>query len=79
MIDTKEEHIGPFGTFNNFLNNQEIIKRIDYIFSKGFQTIYHQHIDKKLKSGNYISDHLPVFVKVKIFHFLLMLLKHSGK
>ena len=66
MRDADIEHKGPIGTFNNFLNNQEIIERIDYIFSKGFQTIYHQHIDKKLKSGNYISDHLPVFVKVKI-------------
>ena len=66
MRDAERMHIGPFGTFNNFLNNQEIIKRIDYIFNRGFQTISHQHIDKKLDSGNHISDHLPVFVKVKI-------------
>ena len=66
MRDTDIEHKGPVGTFNNFLNNQEIIKRIDYIFSKGFQTISHQHVDKKLDNGNHISDHLPVFVKVKV-------------
>ena len=66
MRNTDIEHKGPVGTFNNFLNNQEIIKRIDYIFSKGFQTISHQHVDKKLDNGNHISDHLPVFVKVKI-------------
>ena len=66
MLDTDIEHKGPVGTFNNFLNNQEIIKRIDYIFSKGFQTILHQHVDKKLDNGNHISDHLPVFIKVKI-------------
>ena len=66
MRDADIEHKGPIGTFNNFLNNQEIIKRIDYIFSKGFQTISHQHVDKKLDNGNHISDHLPVFVKVKI-------------
>ena len=66
MIDSDRKHIGPIGTFNNFLTNQKIIRRIDYIFSKGFQTISHQHIDKKLESGNHISDHLPVFVKVKI-------------
>ena len=66
MLDTDIEHKGPVGTFNNFLNNQEIIKRIDYIFSKRFQTISHQHVDKKLDNGNHISDHLPVFVKVKI-------------
>ena len=66
MRDTDIEHKGPIGTFNNFLNNQEIIKRIDYIFSKGFQTISHQHVDKKLDNGNHISDHLPVFVKVKV-------------
>ena len=66
MRDAAIEHKGPIGTFNNFLNNQEIIKRIDYIFSKGFQTILHQHVDKKLDNGNHISDHLPVFVKVKL-------------
>ena len=66
MRDTDIEHKGPVGTFNNFLNNQEIVKRIDYIFSKAFQTISHQHVDKKLDNGNHISDHLPVFVKVKI-------------
>ena len=72
LSDTKRdyeiEHKGPVGTFNNFLNNQEIIKRIDYVFSKGFQTISHQHIDKKLESGDHISDHLPVFVEVKIMN-----------
>ncbi len=66
MRDAKRMHKGPIGTFNNFLNNQEIIKRIDYIFSKGFRTISHQHIDERLESGNHISDHLPVFIKVKI-------------
>ncbi|NBV58029.1 MAG: endonuclease/exonuclease/phosphatase, partial [Bacteroidetes bacterium] len=35
-------------------------------FSKGFQTISHQHVDKRLDNGNHISDHLPVFVKVKV-------------
>ena len=66
MRDADIEHKGPIGTFNNFLNNQEIIKRIDYIFSKGFQTISHQHVDKRLDNGNHISDHFPVFVKVKV-------------
>jgi len=68
MKDAKIKHKGPVGTFNNFLNNQEIIKRIDYVFSNGFQTISHQHIDKKLESGDHISDHLPVFVEVKIMN-----------
>ena len=66
MRDADIKHKGPIGTFNNFLNNQEIIKRIDYIFSKGFQTISHQHVDKRLDNGNHISDHFPVFVKVKV-------------
>ena len=68
LTDYEIEHKGPVGTFNNFLNNQEIIKRIDYVFSNGFQTISHQHIDKKLESGDHISDHLPVFVEVKIMN-----------
>ena len=68
MRDYEIEHKGPVGTFNNFLNNQEIIKRIDYVFSNGFQTISHQHVDKKLESGDHISDHLPVFVEVKIMN-----------
>ena len=65
MRDAKSMHKGPIGTFNNFLNNQEIIKRIDYIFSKGFQTISHQHIDERLESGNHISDHLHGFCESK--------------
>lgn len=68
MTDYEIEHKGPIGTFNNFLNNQEIIKRIDYVFSNGFQTISHQHVNKKLENGDNISDHLPVFVKVKIIN-----------
>ena len=66
MRATDIEHKGPIGTFNNFLNNREIIKRIDYIFLKGFHTISHEHINRKLDNGNHISDHLPVFVKIKI-------------
>ena len=65
MLDSDTKHRGPNGTFNNFLNKQNIIKRIDYVFSRSFKTISHQHIYKKLENGNHISDHLPVFVKVK--------------
>ena len=63
-LKTLRKHV--VNSLNNILIVQEIIKRIDYVFSKGFQTISHQHVDKKLESGDHISDHLPVFVEVKI-------------
>ncbi len=55
-----ERNIGPAGTFNNFEVDAPIDRRIDYIFTKGFNVATCQHIDERLPSGKHISDHLPV-------------------
>jgi len=66
MEISEKMHNGPVGTFNNFLPNQEITKRIDYIFTYGMGILLHEHVNKKLDNGNHISDHLPVVTKMKI-------------
>ena len=60
------DHIGPIGTFNGFNVSDPISKKIDYIFVKNMEILSHQHLDMRLRSGNHISDHLPVIIKAKI-------------
>ncbi len=56
---------GPPGTYSRF--NTEIIpeRRIDYIFTRGFEVSEYQQIDDKRKNGLWISDHLPVYAELK--------------
>jgi len=51
---------GPTGTFNGFNISEPISRRIDYVFSSGFEVQDYQHIDERLGNGKHISDHLPV-------------------
>ena len=66
MLVNTSDHIGPTGTYNGFNSEDPISKRIDYIFVKKMEIFYHQHLDRRLKNGNHISDHLPVIIKAKI-------------
>jgi len=68
MEISEKEHKGPPGTFNNFSPKQKIAKRIDYIFTYGMKTLFHEHVNKMLDNGNHISDHLPVVTKMKIIY-----------
>ncbi len=56
---------GPFGTFNSFKLDSPLSNRIDYIFIKNNVVVntYEVSVDKT-KTGNYISDHLPVIVNL---------------
>lgn len=57
---------GPNGTFNNFEFNKPVTRRIDYIFvSKGIEVDKYAVLSDSWDC-KYPSDHLPVFVKVKI-------------
>lgn len=56
---------GPIGTFTGFNPAMLIDKRIDYVFSAKLNVLSYSHISDKRKDNNYISDHLPVFVKLK--------------
>ncbi|MCT4560230.1 MAG: endonuclease/exonuclease/phosphatase family protein [Crocinitomicaceae bacterium] len=58
-----ENHFGPDGTFNNFNTQEEITKRIDYIFTMNLSVQSQLHINDRRKNGLCISDHLPVYVE----------------
>ena len=55
---------GPKGTFNGFDINDPMIKRIDYIFTKGLIIQSYLHINERLATGKHISDHLPVLISI---------------
>ena len=57
---------GPIGTFNGFDIQHPLDKRIDYIFTTSYKIISHRHIDDRLNNNSFISDHLPVMVKIQI-------------
>jgi endonuclease/exonuclease/phosphatase family metal-dependent hydrolase len=56
---------GPTGTFNDFNTSKVIDMRIDYIFVSGFAVNSYAHIDDRKKNNYYVSDHLPVLVRVE--------------
>lgn len=62
---SKTTPIGPPGTYSRF--NTEIIpkRRIDYIFTRGFEVSNYQQIDDRRNNGLWISDHLPVYAELK--------------
>jgi len=57
---------GPTGTFNGFSKNLNIDKRIDYFFTSELETLSYAHIDDRLDDNKHISDHLPIFITIKI-------------
>ena len=54
----------PIGTFSGFDLRSKLSNRIDYIFTKEIKIIDYKHIDKKLPSGLWPSDHLPIFISI---------------
>ena len=52
----------PIGTFNGFDLDSKLLDRIDYIFTKNINITDYRHIDKKLPSGLWPSDHLPILI-----------------
>ena len=57
---------GPTGTFNNFEFNIPVIRRIDYIFVSQSITVDKYAVLSDSWDCKYPSDHLPVFVTIKI-------------
>lgn len=55
---------GPSGTFNGF-NEENVTTRIDYIFTQKAIVQTHTHIDDRLQTGKWISDHLPVLIEAE--------------
>jgi endonuclease/exonuclease/phosphatase family metal-dependent hydrolase len=60
---TTEGISGPGGTYNGFDQNIIPNKRIDFILTKGIIIKSYRHIDRKMKNGNWFSDHLPVLIE----------------
>jgi endonuclease/exonuclease/phosphatase family metal-dependent hydrolase len=57
---------GPDGTFNGFDFNSKLPDRIDYIFVNKKVTVLKYAVLSDSKDNRYPSDHLPVFVRVKL-------------
>jgi endonuclease/exonuclease/phosphatase family metal-dependent hydrolase len=72
MLDSQdisaEKPFGPSGTFNGFKHHEAVTKRIDYIFlSKNNSfTVEKYAVLSDSKELKYPSDHLPVFIELKI-------------
>ncbi|MFN3752652.1 endonuclease/exonuclease/phosphatase family protein [Flavobacterium sp.] len=72
MLDShdisEENPFGPSGTFNGFKHNEPVTKRIDYIFlskDNPFKVEKYAVLSDS-KDLKYPSDHLPVFIELKI-------------
>jgi len=59
----------PIGTFSGFDLCSKLLNRIDYIFTKKINIIDYKHIDKKLPSGLWPSDHLPILISISFEKF----------
>jgi len=64
---SKLEPFGSTGTFNGFKFNMPVTARIDYIFtSKNNISVEKYAVLSDSKDCKYPSDHLPVFIEIKI-------------
>ena len=54
----------PVGTFNGFDLDCKLLDRIDYIFTKNIKITNYKHLNKKLSSGLWPSDHLPILISM---------------
>jgi endonuclease/exonuclease/phosphatase family metal-dependent hydrolase len=63
---TSTKPYGPDGTFNGFDFNSKLPDRIDYIFVNEKVTVLKYAVLSDSKDNRYPSDHLPVFVRVKL-------------
>jgi len=65
--DCVKEPLGPDFTFHNFKRDIKTGKRIDYVFVKGdVEVVSHQVLTDQLETGRWSSDHLPVYVTVRL-------------
>ena len=55
---------GPPGTSNGF-RQDEIVRRIDYLFTRNVKVLSYSHIDDRRDNNLHISDHLPVLMVIE--------------
>lgn len=63
---TKEVPYGPIGTFNGFKFDSPLKDRIDYVFVSKQIEVKQYGVLTDSKDQRYPSDHLPVFVNLKL-------------
>ena len=62
FIDTHEKWDYFFDTQTDWLEYNGKLDRIDYIFTKNIKITNYKHLDRKLSSGQWPSDHLPILI-----------------
>lgn len=62
----EEKPYGPTGTFNGFKFDAPLDSRIDYVFVNGFVKVLKYAVITDSRDRRYPSDHLPVFVKLRL-------------
>lgn len=61
MKISEKPFYGPPGTSNGF-RQEEMIRRIDYLFTRNVNVLSYSHIDDRRDNNLHISDHLPVLL-----------------
>ena len=56
---------GPPGTSNGF-RMDEIVRRIDYLFTRNVKVLSYSHIDDRRDNNYHVSDHLPVLMIIDL-------------
>ena len=64
FIENSHSVYGPIGTFNEFDIGRVLTQRIDYIFVRNIDVKSYRAIDDKRKNNLYLSDHLPLLIKI---------------
>lgn len=65
MLSTRSPHQGPSSTWNAF-KAIEPGRRIDFIFTRGFDVLSHAILPDRIEDDRFPSDHLPVIAEVRI-------------
>jgi endonuclease/exonuclease/phosphatase family metal-dependent hydrolase len=65
MLSTRSPHQGPSSTWNAF-KAIEPGRRIDFIFTRGFDVLSHAILPDRIEGDRFPSDHLPVIAEVRI-------------
>jgi endonuclease/exonuclease/phosphatase family metal-dependent hydrolase len=60
---TEKPLYGPPGTSNGFRDG-EIVRRIDYLFSRNVRVLSYAHIDDRRDNNLHVSDHQPVLMEI---------------
>lgn len=71
LVDARDhsttEPVGPMGTFSGFVVRPEApARRIDYIFVDRAVAVERYAVIDAQANGYYVSDHLPVFVAIRL-------------